>query len=123
VSDPLPGVPAKKILVQESVGDAQVTNVATRVLARTIGLDGFDLEHPIYGVPVKAAPLDSAYTQWDSHPAIMPPATNTALPKDNGAHDSVWRSDLAQTQIRAFMTKDGRATSVCAGGVCDISKK
>jgi hypothetical protein len=123
IHDPLPGAPAKSILVQESIGDAQVSNVATRLLARTIGLDGLDLEQPVYGVTAKAAPLDSAYTQWDSRPALMPPLTNTALSKDNGAHDAVWRSELAQTQIRAFLTKDGKVTSVCSGGVCDISTK
>jgi len=119
IADPLAGVPAKKILVQESEGDAQVANLATRILARTMGLSSFDLETPIDGIPTAAAPLDSAYTQWDSHPAMLPPTTNTSLMKDNGAHDSVWRSDLGQQQIRAFMTPTGQATSVC-NGVCNI---
>jgi hypothetical protein len=121
IADPLPGVPAKKILVQESIGDAQVANLATRVLVRTMGLSGFDLEQQLYGVTEQPAPLDSAYTQWDSHPMPVPPTTNTALMSDNGAHDSVWRSQLAQQQIRAFLTKTGQATSVC-GGVCSITQ-
>jgi hypothetical protein len=119
IGSPLPGVPAKKLLVQESIGDAQVSNLATRVLVRTIGLDGIDLEQPIFGVTTKAAPLDSAYTQFDSHPTPLPPTTNTALGDDNGAHDSVWRSDLGQQQIRAFLTPTGQVTSVC-GGPCSI---
>ena len=39
---PLPSTPAKRILVQESINDAQVPNLATRVLARTIGLPGIE---------------------------------------------------------------------------------
>jgi hypothetical protein len=37
LAQPLPGVVAKQILMQEAVNDAQVSNIATRVLARTIG--------------------------------------------------------------------------------------
>jgi hypothetical protein len=121
INDPLPGVPKKNILVQMSIGDAQVSNLATEVLARTMGLQGLDLEQPIYGVAAGTAPLDSAYTQWDSHPMPMPPAGDTALPKDNGAHDSVYQSVLAQQQIFTFMKPAGQVTSVCHG-VCSIAQ-
>jgi hypothetical protein len=119
VHDPLPGVPAKQVLLQMSIGDAQVSNVATEVLARTIGVPGLDLEQPIYGVTTAAAPLDSAYTQWDSHPMPLPPSGDTALMNDNGAHDSVYRSALAQQQIFAFMHPTGQVIDVCHG-VCSI---
>src|SRR5439155_19077121 len=38
LASPLPNSPAKQLLVQEAIGDAQVSNVGTRVLVRTIGL-------------------------------------------------------------------------------------
>lgn len=122
INDPLPGVPAKRVLLQMSIGDAQVTNLSTEILARTIGVKGFDLELPIYGVDSVTAPLDSAYTQWDSHPSPLPPTTDTALDKDNGAHTAVFNDPMAQSQINAFMTPTGQAISVCTGGVCNISQ-
>lgn len=119
LADPLPGVPAKRILVQESIGDAQVANVATRVFARTIGLSGFDLTEPVPGVPTATPPLDSAYTQWNSHKTPLPPTDDTSLPKDNGAHDSVWASPKALSQIASFCKPDGKVVSVC-NGPCDL---
>ncbi len=113
--DPLPGSPKKHILVQESEGDAQVTNVATRVLARTMGLPGMDLEHQIYGITEMPAPLDSAYTQWDSQPMPLPPSGDEALPMDNGAHNAVYPNPLAQAQIHAFLTPTGQVTQTCTG--------
>ncbi len=119
LNDPLPGVPAKRLLLQESEGDAQVSNLATRYLARTMGITGMELINPVYGVTAMPAPLDSAYTQWDSHPTPLPPTSDTALPMDNGAHDAVWANDKAEQQIRAFLQPDGQVTDVCAG-LCDI---
>jgi hypothetical protein len=119
ITSPLPGVPQKRILVQESIGDAQVPNVSTRVLARTMGLSGFDLVEPVPGVPVAKPPLDSAYTQWNSHKTPIPPLDDTALPKDNGAHDSVWASQKALDQIGQFCKPNGAVVSVC-NGPCNI---
>ena len=57
LADPLPTTPPKQILVQESIDDAQVPNIATRVLARTIGVPGLDLEqmqrHALHIAPRK----------------------------------------------------------------------
>ncbi len=119
LNDPLSGVPAKRILVQESIGDAQVANVSTRLLARTMGLPAMDLSEPVPGLETKSGPLGSAYTQWNSHPAAVPPLDDTALDKDNGAHDSVWKWPLALQQIGAFCRPDGQVQSVC-GGPCNI---
>jgi hypothetical protein len=115
ISDPLPGVPKKRILVQESLGDAQVSNITTRLLARTIGLPTIDLTEPVPGLAAGMAPLPSAYTQWNSHKMPLPPLDNTALDKDNGAHDSVWASTLALSQISQFTQKSGQVVSVCMG--------
>ena len=118
--DPLPGTPLKRILLQESVADAQVTNVSTRLLGRTIGLPSLDLVEPVPGLTPGQAPLDSAYTQYDSHAVPVPPPSDTALGTDNGAHDAIWQSSLAQAQIHAFLAPDGQVQSVCQGG-CNIT--
>ena len=115
----LPGGVARPVLVQESIGDAQVTNLATRYLVRGLAIPGMELSEPVHGVPVQPAPLDSAYTQWNSHPMPLPPATNTSLPMDSNAHNAVWLNDLAEQQIRAFLSPGGQVTDVC-GGPCDI---
>ena len=118
LAESLAGVPPKRILLEESMGDAQVPNVATRVLARTMGAPGLDLEAPVFGVAVKTAPLDSAYTQWDVHPTPLPPSGNTPPRADNSAHEAVRRLPLAQKQLAAFLTPDGEVIHVC--GPCSF---
>jgi hypothetical protein len=112
--DPLPGSFTKRILVQESIGDAQVPNIATRTLGRTMGLPGLDLITPLYGIEAQPAPLDSAYTQWDAHKMPRPPLTDTALSSDNGAHDAVYQYGPAQQQLLTFLG-GGPILQTCTG--------
>lgn len=119
LAQPLGGQSAKRVLVQESIGDAQVPNVATRIVARAMGVPALGpLGQPVFGLPVAAAPLDSAYTQWDSGATLLPPPGNVALPEDNGAHNAIWPSPGATAQIRAFFRPDGQVTDVCGGAPC-----
>jgi hypothetical protein len=97
----LPGVPAKQILVQEAENDAQVPNIATRVLARTLGVPGLDLETPVFGIAEMPAPLPSAYTQWDVMPTPVPPAGDTPATMDNGAHEAIRRLVDLEAQLKA----------------------
>ena len=121
IAAPLPNTPAKTILVQEAIHDAQVSNVATRVLVRTIGLPGMDLETPVYGVTEMPAPLPSAYTQWDVMPTPVPPDANAAAPSDNGAHGEIRKLVDLEAQLKAFFTPDGQVTQTCTGPcVCDF---
>jgi hypothetical protein len=120
IASPLPNTPAKQILVQEAINDAQVTNVATRVLVRAIGLPGIDLEHPVYGVTEVAAPQPSAYTQWDVMPT-PPPAENTPAADDNGAHGEIRKLVDLEAQLKAFLTPTGQVQQTCASTcVCDL---
>jgi pimeloyl-ACP methyl ester carboxylesterase len=119
LATPLPGVPLKHVLLQESIGDAQVSNVGTRLLARTIGLSAIDLTDPVPGLVTGQAPLDSAYTQFNSNPSQLPPPSDTALTNDNGAHNAIWESSLGQKQIGLFLQPDGQVQAVC-GGPCTI---
>jgi hypothetical protein len=119
--DRLPNVPAKQLLLQESVNDAEVPNIATRVLARTLGVPGLDLEQPVYGVTAMSAPLASAYTQWDVMPTPIPPVGNTPASMDNGAHAAVHPLSLVEQQDKAFLTPTGMVTHVCSGSDCVCS--
>ena len=121
LSDPLPDVPAKQVLVQEAIDDSEVPNLSTRVLARTIGLPGIDLEQPVYGVTQMPAPLSSAYTQWDVMPTPVPPAGNTPAPTDDGAHGAIRQLTLLEQQLAAFLTPTGMAIQTCTGPcVCSL---
>ena len=119
LANPLSGVPLKRILVQESIDDATVPNVATEVMARTMGLPGMDLERPVFGIPEKTGPLDSAYTQWDSHPTPVP-APGNVPPQDNGAHEAARRMPVLIQQLGAFFRPDGRVESLCPKRVCSF---
>ena len=100
--------PPKRILVQEAVNDAQVPNLATRLLVRTLGIPGTNLEVPVYGVDVAAPPLDSAYTQWDVHPMPVPPDVDIPPAMDNGAHEAIRRLDPLVEQLRASSSPTAR---------------
>ncbi len=115
LADPLPDVPPKQIILQESIGDAQVPNLATRLLARTMGVDALPLVQDIYGVDVQQGPLDSAYTQWDSGPSPLPPTGNAPADSDNGAHNAPLSSPDLQEQLRLFYQPAGQAVHTCDG--------
>lgn len=115
IGAPLPSAPAKRILVQEAIGDAQVPNIATRVLVRTLGVPGNDLEQPVWGVSDMPAPLDSAYTQWDIHPMPLPPDGDIPPPTDNGAHEDIRALPLLVQQLQAFFTPTGQVVQTCTG--------
>jgi hypothetical protein len=119
LADPLPGVMPKRVLVQEAIGDSQVPNLATRVLVRTIGLPGNDLEQQVYGVDEKPAPLDSAYTQWDVHPMPLPPPGDVPPTGENPAHEAIRRLDLLVAQLGQFLKPDGQVQQTCPG-VCSF---
>ncbi len=115
LADPLPGSGRKHVLLQESLGDAEVTNLATELLARTVGVAGLQLLRPVFDIASAPPPLDSALTQWDLRPNVLPPASNTALPHDNGAHTVLYGYPVAQQQVMRFFQPEGRVTDVCHG--------
>jgi hypothetical protein len=113
INDPFPSTPAKRIVVQESINDAEVPNLATRVLVRALGIKGMDLEQPVYGVDVASAPLDSAYTQWDVHPTPVPPDVDIPPPDDNQAHGAIRMLPLLVKQLQLFFTPTGQVQQTC----------
>ena len=116
LADPLPGTPAKKILMQDGLYDAQVTNIATTIQARSLGVPS--LAPPIqslFGIPEMPAPFDgSAFVYYDVD-ATATPLTDTPPDTDNGVHEAVRRLDAAQRQIDAFLRPDGDIEQFCSG--------
>ncbi len=120
LADPLPGAGLKQVVLQESIDDAQVPNLSTRILARTIGLSALGTVQPVYGITQVAGPLPSAYTQWDRHITPPPPTTNVPAPSDNGAHGAIQEIPELLDQIRQFLQPGGPVVNTCPGGTCDF---
>ena len=116
VDDPLPGTPAKKILMQPGINDSQVSHVAAEIQARSMGLPTTaPSARPVFGIPEIEAPFDgSAFIPYDVG-GIAPPITNEAPTVENGVHEAVRRLPEAQAQIDAFLRPDGMIVNFCDG--------
>lgn len=116
VSQPLPGTPAKKILIQMGVNDSQVPNIGTEIEVRSLGIPS--LAPPafhLFDIPEMTAPFDgSAFVIYDVG-GSAPPLTNTPPTLDNGVHEAVRKLDAAQRQIDAFLRPDGTVQNFCDG--------
>lgn len=113
------GVPAKTILLQEAIGDAQVPNLTTRSWVRTLGLTALEpLFEPVFGINTKAAPLpQSGYVQFGPRPTPVPPNGNLPIPR-NSQHNVVRQLEGAVRQMQEFFQKDGTIQHFCKGP-CD----
>ena len=117
---PLDGGEAKRVLLVESMGDAQVPNVASELLARTLGLTMLaPAVAPVYGVADAPGPLTegSAMLQVDTKHGPVPPGVNLPLDEDNGAHGAAVDDPSAIAMIEQFLI-DGVLANLC-DGPCD----
>lgn len=131
-SDPLPGTPAHKVLMQVAYGDHQVSQYAAAVEARTVGaqVHAPALDQParsqdanlFYGVPaIQSYPFDgSAIVIWDDGPGLVspPPLTNTPPTAGRDPHGDVRATVAARTQKSAFLDTNGTVVDVCGGLPC-----
>jgi hypothetical protein len=119
---PLPGRSKKRVVMQESKYDDQVPNLATRTVARTIGLDQLSPEvEKIYGLSQKPGPLESGIAQWRTDPPVQPTGKNIPAPKpadELSAHNRPRRMASFRAQLKAFFKPDGKLVQTC-DGVCD----
>jgi hypothetical protein len=116
VADPLPGTPAKRVLMQIGLNDSQVPNLGSEVQARSLGIPSLaPSAWPRFQIPEQAAPFDgSAFVPYDVGGAPVP-ITNTPPSKENGVHEAVRLLDAAQRQIDAFLRPDGMVQNFCDG--------
>lgn len=116
--DPLPDTPEHRVLLQESIGDAEVTNIATENMARTMGVPLLTPSvSEVWGLTGDDGPTDSALSVWDIEDPITNPQGNIPAP-DNEAHGAIRRLPSLVEQIRHFFTPDGQVEHTC-DGVCD----
>jgi hypothetical protein len=112
--------PDKQYLLHMSIGDAAVTNLATQLQARTLGLPvlGPALEVP-YGLVETPGPLDNGLVIWTEDPSPLPPQTNATNAEPNEAHERLRRRAAVVEQIRRFFA-EGQIVHTC-DGPCDCA--
>ena len=108
-----------RVLLQMGLHDDAVSNVATAMLARTMGLSLLD-DSPVAIPDIGAmpGPLESALTVWDTGQA-SPPSTNEAnsAADPNDIHEKLREVPALQEQLDVFL-RDGVVISTCEGP-CD----
>jgi hypothetical protein len=113
--DPLPGTPAKNILIWYAIADSLVTNIATEMVARTMGIDLLGpAVKPVWGMPPKPGPLANAITVYDEHPTSVPSDFNLAPGNDNGTHAGVNDNPAVLRQVEPFLLQ-GQILQTCGG--------
>lgn len=117
--DPFPGTPAHRVLLMEAIGDHQVPNLATEVLARSIGASYLaEVNRELLHLDPVEGPLSegSALIDYDfGLPDV--PEENVPMEEGDDPHGSVFVLDAAQASILTFLT-EGVATNPC-DGACD----
>lgn len=132
IKDPLFGNPVKNILMWYSVGDSLVSNVATEMVARTMGIEvlGPSVRAP-WGLTVTPGALDNGIVVFDDHPTPLPPETNEPPREDNGTHGGINSKPAALRMVQSFLLPPVQkavsgcqlggnpAPCDCATGACD----
>jgi pimeloyl-ACP methyl ester carboxylesterase len=131
LKDPLPGVPAKTILIWYTMGDCLVSNIATELVARTMGITMLSPNvKDVWHLPTMPGPLVSGINVYNDHPTPLPPDTNVPPATDNGTHSGINRKPSALREVEKFLLEntvvqtcqDGSGAPVacdCATGACD----
>ncbi|MFI5396779.1 MAG: hypothetical protein ACHQ9S_14685 [Candidatus Binatia bacterium] len=135
-SNPLEGTNAKNILMTMAWLDQQVSNVATEIAARTLGLPNLagSLRTNMAEIPDEPGPLPSALVIYDTgsfdlsnsaDAPFIPPLANLA-PTHSCCDPHGLRGYIPASieQLRAFLTPGGKITNFCtdADGICDASQ-
>jgi hypothetical protein len=119
---PLPGNPAKKILMQAGIGDLQVNNLATDLHARSIGVPSLqpNARDPFGLDPVSSPTSGSALVYLDFNLDEVPGLFNRTPPEgaENEVHEGVRRTQATEDQLDAFFQPDGEIVNFC-DGACD----
>jgi hypothetical protein len=128
--DPLFGNPVKNVLMWYAIGDCLVTNIATEMVAREMGLSmtAPTVKTP-WGIPTSTAALTNGITLYDEKPTPMPLDTNVPPKEDNGTHSGVNRNPANLRQVEQFLLQDlvvdecklanAPAPCDCSTGACD----
>lgn len=121
--DPLPDAPAdRRVLLQESIGDSQVPNLSTEMLARSIGIPIMTPSiYDVFGLETVTSPHEgSALVQYhlvDQAEQNPPPEENVPPSVENGVHADMVFLGHVMDQVET-MVNTGRIVQLC-DGPCD----
>ena len=103
IDDPLPGTPSKDVYLLVSIGDHQVPNLSSQLLARSIGVPNLAPVHrSIYGMnEVNSPAIGSAYLEVDfGLPDV--PLINLPMREGNDPHDDLLTIEGIPASIDVF---------------------
>jgi hypothetical protein len=119
----LPGTaPGKQHLLQTSLHDASVPNLASFYHARSLGLPllSSSVITPFgFAAPVESATEKGGYVIVDEMPSMTPPETNEVFNFNSIAHENPRRRAALQQQMRDFWAT-GTVANTCTGA-CDCA--
>jgi hypothetical protein len=115
LANPLPGTPAHKLLIHMATSDAEVANIATEIMVRTMGIPQVSpVVSSYFDIPEMAASFDgSAMVESDGSYGPVPQAN--LPPANNGAHGAMRNRPAIQAQIDAFLKTNGDVQNFCVG--------
>ena len=115
LTNPLAGTPAHKVLVHMATNDDEVSNVATEIMVRSMGIPQLTPVVKSYlDVPELAAPFDaSAMLESDEGDPAIP--IGNIPPGDNNAHGAMRARPAIQAQIDQFLQSGGNVQNFCTG--------
>jgi hypothetical protein len=122
VKDPPAGYPAKHMLSQVGIGDAQVTTLSAQMQARNFEASLVaPAARPVFGLAEREAPFTgSAFVEWNFTDITGEPQIAEPSDPETDPHDCVRKLDLAQQQIAHFL-ETGEVIQPC-DGVCTATR-
>ena len=118
--DMLPGTPEHEVLVHVGIGDYQVTNLGSHILARTVGATNLTpVNRSVFELPEAAGPLSGAAVV--EYEFGLPPIPTINVPPggapDDNPHNKVRSLSASYNQADEFF-RTGMVNSFCEGP-CD----
>lgn len=115
----IPGTPAKQVLLQIAIADAEVSNLASEYQARTMGIPTLTPSPYVpFGLEGTAGPVRNGMVIYDFGLGGTIPATNTA-PPDNDVHSNIRNKRQTIEMMRRFY-ETGDIVQLCtAPAGCD----
>ncbi len=119
LTDTFPGSPKQRHILQHTgICDTQVPNIASHVMARSLGLPLLSpTARVVWGLTQKPAPLDSAIVEFDFHQAL-PDLLPVPVKDGNMVHGAVRELTASKSQVNQFLVPDGKVVQTC-DGACD----
>jgi len=127
-TDPLPGTPQHRVLMQVAFGDHQVANIAAETEARTIGASTNATplapgrspdKEPLWGIPrIGGYPFEGSALFYFDSGTPTPPTTETPPSAGTDPHETPRNQVSAREQKSAFLQVGGQVIDPCGGAPC-----